>query len=202
MRRLLVSLFAVVTLLTPQAALPPSEAAAQVQQDGLVNVAVDDNNICLLCNVAAAVQAIVQACDLVDVNQAQVLVLQALSTNAPVQRSDCSQATGNQNLTIHQVNEQQRGGGAGQGGIGQAGLVNAAVSGNNVCVGCNVAVAVQAIAQVCDALDVNQIQLLVAQVLNTNAPVQETDCSQATGDQTLLITQALDQRGGGPATKP
>jgi hypothetical protein len=119
MRRTLAALAAAAMLSAPMAA-PPSEALAQTGQVGLVNVAVDNNNICVACDVAVAVQAIVQACDLVDVNQAQVLVLQALSSNVPVQVSDCDQDTGNQSLTISQTTEQRQGvtPGGGGGGMG------------------------------------------------------------------------------------
>jgi hypothetical protein len=109
MRRTLAALAAAVMLSTPTAALPPTEALAQ-PQIGLVNVLLDENNICAACDVAVAVQAIIQACDLIDVNQAQVLVVQVLSTNAPVQQTDCSQATGDQTLTITQQTTQQQGG--------------------------------------------------------------------------------------------
>ena len=104
-RRFVATLAAAAVLSTPWAALAPSEALAQ--QTGLVNVSVDNNNICALCDVAAAVQAIAQGCDLVDVNQAQVLVVQALTTNTPVTVSDCDQATGDQRLAITQATTQR-----------------------------------------------------------------------------------------------
>ena len=103
-RRFVATLAAAAVLSAPWAALAPSEALAQ--QTGLVNVSVDNNNICVACDVTVAAQVIAQACDLVDVNQAQVLVVQALSTNQPVTVSDCDQATGDQRLTITQATTQ------------------------------------------------------------------------------------------------
>jgi hypothetical protein len=103
-RRFVATLAAAAVLSAPWAALAPSEALAQ--QTGLVNVSVDNNDICVACDVTVAAQAIVQACDLIDVNQAQVLVVQVLTTNVPVQESDCSQRAGDQRLEIRQATTQ------------------------------------------------------------------------------------------------
>ena len=53
----------------------PASASAQGQQDGLVNVMVGDVTILENVNVAAAVQAVITACDLVDASNVQVALL-------------------------------------------------------------------------------------------------------------------------------
>jgi hypothetical protein len=115
MRRTLAAFAAAAMLSTPMAA-PPSEALAQTGQVGLVNVAVDNNNICVACDVTVAAQAIVQACDLIDINQAQVLVLEVLTTDKNTLTTDCDQA-GDQDLTITETTQQRQGvnSGSGQG---------------------------------------------------------------------------------------
>jgi hypothetical protein len=106
MRRTLAAFAAAAMLSTPMAA-PPSEALAQTGQAGLVNVAVDNNNICVACDVTVAAQAIVQACDLIDVNQAQVLVVEVLTADKNTLTNDCDQI-GDQDLTITQATQQQQ----------------------------------------------------------------------------------------------
>ncbi len=114
MRRLFASasLLAATALAAPMAMLP-TEVAAQ-PQTGLVNISVlDDSNNEVLSrnnvNVTAAVQAIVQACDLIDVGEANVLVVQALAADGTAVVSDCDQV-GDQNLTLTE-SQTQRGGG-------------------------------------------------------------------------------------------
>jgi hypothetical protein len=192
MRKALAALTAAAMLSVPLVAPPPTTQAQP--QSGLVNVSVDDNNICALCDVGVAVQAIVQACDLVDVNQAQVLVSQTLTSNTPVQDADCDQA-GDQALSIEQSTVQQPGGGAPKPSSKQSGLVNVSVDQNNICVGCDVAAAVQAVVQACDLIDVNQAQVLVSQAATYNQPTQVSDCDQDAGNQRLRIQQATTQQG-------
>jgi hypothetical protein len=69
--------FAVLCSSAMLAAVPASTAAAanNTTQDGLVNVAVGDVNVLNGVSVQAAVNAVVQACDLADVGNVQVAVL-------------------------------------------------------------------------------------------------------------------------------
>jgi hypothetical protein len=68
--------FAVVCTSAMLAAVPASTAAAaQQNQDGLVNVAVGDVTALNNVSVQAAVDAVVQACDLADVGNVQAAVL-------------------------------------------------------------------------------------------------------------------------------
>jgi hypothetical protein len=112
MRKLLASAALALSLSAPMVAMP-STAAAQ-PQTGLVNVSILDdqsgeiisrNNI----SVAAAVGVIANACDLVDVGEANILVIQALAADGTAVVSDCDQVA-DQNLTITE-SQQQRGGG-------------------------------------------------------------------------------------------
>jgi hypothetical protein len=67
--------FAVACSSAMLAAVPASTASAQVAQDGLVNVNVGDVTVQAAVPVSAAVNAVVQACDLADVGNVQVAVL-------------------------------------------------------------------------------------------------------------------------------
>ena len=112
MRKLLASAALALSLSAPMVAMPP---AADAQQLGLVNISVlDDSNVEVLSrnnvNVNAAVAAIVQACDLIDVGEANVIVVQALTADGTAIVNDCDQV-GDQNLTVTSAGQRQRGGG-------------------------------------------------------------------------------------------
>jgi hypothetical protein len=112
-RRFIASVAAAAMLSVPMMAMPPTAAA---QQLGLVNISIlDDSNVEVLSrnnvNVTAAVNAIVQACDLIDVGEANVLVVQALARDGTAVISDCDNV-GDQNLTLTE-SQTQRGGGRG-----------------------------------------------------------------------------------------
>jgi hypothetical protein len=69
-----------------------SPASAQTRQDGLVNVVVGDVTILEDVNIAAAVDAAVQACDLVDVGN--VTLLAARTDNTSRSSTVCRQEDG------------------------------------------------------------------------------------------------------------
>jgi len=58
-----------------------SPASAQTKQDGLVNVVIGDVTILEDVNIAAAVDAAVQACDVVDVGNVTALATQTDNTS-------------------------------------------------------------------------------------------------------------------------
>jgi len=169
-----------------------AEAVVDAQQAGLVNVDVGDvlsrNNIA----VAAAVNAIAQVCPSLNVDQIGVLANQALASGT-TQTTTCD-ATG-QAVSIAPATVgggQGQGQGPGQGQGQQGGLVNVQVgdvlSRNNIAV----AAAVNAIAQVCPGLSVDQIGVLANQAL-ASGTTQTTTCD-ATG-QAISIAPATV--GGG-----
>jgi hypothetical protein len=76
-KKSLVTLFAGAALVTGIA----SPASAQTKQDGLVNVVIGDVTVLQDVNIAAAVDAAVQACDLVDVGNVTLLATRTDNTS-------------------------------------------------------------------------------------------------------------------------
>ena len=190
MRRLFVSLFAAAVLAAPMAAVP-SETLAQrsVVQDGLVNVAVGD---VVIRDVQVAVigQVVANLCPGVDVENIAVLAADVDQTGG--QQTVICTATGAP-ITITQNNPGQGQGTNNRppGQVDQDGLVNVAI-GDVVLRDISIAAAVQAVANVCPAVDVENVALLAAAVDQTGAP-QNVNCT-ATGAP-ITITQNLPGRG-------
>ena len=194
MRRTLVAFAAAATLAGSMVATP-SDALAQpkrsTQQDGLVNVAVGDLIDVTEVNVAAAVQAVANVCPGVDVENLAILANEVDQTGAP-QNVTC-EATG---APIALTQNTGRGGRGNNnrppGQVDQDGLVNVYVNDVLEVRDVNLAAAVQAVANVCPGVDVENLAILASQVDQTGA-AQTVTCTA--GGAPIEITQNLPGRG-------